>query len=245
MNTVLEAPPGATPYQLACAHCGDLIETHVSPDCDMTDPATVAMVNKIARTLKWLCRDCKDKFEVAHEKQRRWERSLEWAQICPLEFRQTLPERLPQPQLFYEAMKWKFGTRGRAMVGPTRKGKSRTAWKLAEREFLNGRDVKVAGSNFGILFAHKYTVSGTAAFEWMEELGRSELLLMDDVFKIKLTDAAEGALFNIVNHRTENGLPIIVTMNDSPETLKARMTADRGEALVRRLREFCEVITFN
>lgn len=244
-SPVINLPPGATPQILTCSHCGEMIETFVSPESDMNDGETNRMVEDIARKLKWLCPDCKEKFKGKHAKEQRMERSREWAGICPLEFRQTVPERLPKPNLYYETMRWKFGTRGRALMGPTGKGKSRCAWKLAEREFLNGRDVKVLRSDFGVIFAHKYTVSGTAAYEWLEEFCTAELLLMDDAFKTKLTDAAEGAIFNIVDYRTQNMRPMIITMNDTGDTLKSRMTADRGEALVRRIREFCDVITFH
>ena len=158
--------------------------------------------------------------------------------------RQTVVEKLPRPELFNRVMRWTFQNKGVVMHGPTRKGKSRCAWKLAEREYLNGREVKVLDSTFGITFAQKYSVSGSAAYEWLEEKNGADLLLLDDVFKIKLTDAAEGALFMIVDYRTQHGKPMIVTMNDTGASLEERMTTDRGPALVARIREFCENINF-
>ncbi len=71
-----------------------------------------------------------------------------------------------------------------------------------------------------------------------------DLLLLDDVFKGKLSDGLEQAIYSIISLRTENEKPTILTLNDVGETLLARMSPDRGPALVRRLREFCEMISF-
>ena len=67
---------------------------------------------------------------------------------------------------------------------------------------------------------------------------------MDDIFKVKLTDSFENAIFTIIDQRINNLRPIIATMNDVGATLAARMSPDRGGPIVRRLREACQIVVF-
>ena len=67
---------------------------------------------------------------------------------------------------------------------------------------------------------------------------------MDDIFKVKLTDSFENAIFTIIDQRINNLRPIIATTNDVGSTLAGRMSQDRGEPIVRRLREACKAIVF-
>lgn len=107
-----------------------------------------------------------------------------------------------------------------------------------------GRSVAVLDCGFGFDYGAKFSVSAADAANWIEQKARVGLLLMDDTLKVKLTDSVEAALFMLVNYRTENELPIILTTNDTGETLQTRMSEDRGAALLRRLREFSTSITF-
>jgi hypothetical protein len=217
-------------------------KTHTT--ADLTDPSVKRLVEQIART-KMLCRDCHTVWTEKLAKENRHRRSLEWQEWCPKIFLSTQKHRLPAPTKLDAILNWKYGPKGLLLIGPSGKGKSRCAWKVVEREFYCGKEIEVMDANFGMAFAQKYSVSGAAAYDWLEEKAKADILLMDDTFKVKLTDAAEGAIFNVVNARTEAGLPMIVTTQDNGETLEARMTADRGKALIRRLREFCQVIAFN
>lgn len=130
------------------------------------------------------------------------------------------------------------------MHGQSGRGKSRCAWELLKREYLTGRSVAVLDCSFGFDYGAKFSISVADAVRWMDQKTRVDLLLMDDTLKVKLTDSVEAALFMLVNYRTENQLPIILTTNDTGETLQSRMSDDRGAALLRRLREFSTAISF-
>ncbi len=169
--------------------------------------------------------------------------------ILPPIFVDTNPSLLPQPQL-KQAMVWKYGRKGLVLDGETGLGKTRTAWLLLRRVLVDdGRDIKFAwfkditfGQELGIRYRNE------TAEEWLQGLAKVPLLFIDDIGKMKLTDRAESELFGIIDQRCENGLPMIVTTNDTGESLKNRMdaanNAGRGAPLVRRLREFCEQIKF-
>jgi DNA replication protein DnaC len=234
--------PSLKPYELPCAHCG--ITVHTFADCDLDDPETEKMVEMIASKCKWLCNACHEEWQMSFNREKRSDRLREWKAIIPTQFVSTRVDKLPNQKAYLEAMKWSYSHKGLALIGATGRGKSRCAWKLMEREFLFGRDVKVIDGMFGVQFGAKYSISAGAAYEWLEQMANAQILLIDDGFKTKMTESAEGAFFNLINHRTQEGKPLIITMQDTGETLQARMTADRGPAMVRRIREFCETITF-
>jgi DNA replication protein DnaC len=142
------------------------------------------------------------------------------------------------------ALRWSYGRQGLLLYGASGRGKSRIAWAILKREFMAGKSVEVLDCTFGFQYSSKFAVSAGDASRWVGGLMTVDLLLLDDVLKVKLTDSVEQALFAIVNSRTERGLPIIVTTNDTGESLAARMSDDRGPALLRRLREFSTTISF-
>src|SRR5262245_12382620 len=91
------------------------------------------------------------------EKMRRREQEREhrhaWENLCPLTYRETCPEQLPNPHKFEEVQKWQYGPKGLVLVGPTRRGKTRSVWSLLKRLHfdehrsivaLNPMDLKLA-----------------------------------------------------------------------------------------------------
>lgn len=228
--------------KLTCKGCGAEIFTET--EVDLEDVATKKIVQMFSNQTKMLCRTCYKDSMNRGEQNRRWELSQEWNRICPSGFQLTKASDLPRPSLLMEVLRWQYCSNGLLLLGKTGGGKSRCAWKLCEREFLAGRTFSVMDATFGEEYAAKMRIGSDSCFLWLEEKAECDLLLMDDIFKIKLTDAAETALFTIIDARTKTQRPMIITTNDTGETLCSRMTQDRGPAIVRRLREFCKYIEF-
>jgi DNA replication protein DnaC len=171
-------------------------------------------------------------------------REESWKRFCPAIFHDTEPSRLPSPSKLEMALRWQYGSRGLILHGVSGRGKSRIAWAVLKREFMAGKSVAVMDCAFGYDYSAKFATSAHDAARWVEYRMTVDMLLFDDVLKVKLTDSVEQALFAIVNSRTERGLPTIVTTNDTGDSLAARMSDDRGPALLRRLREFSQSISF-
>lgn len=176
-------------------------------------------------------------------------RATEWNELCPVEFR-TIEEggktdlvrmAVDQPGNI-EVLDWKYGARGLLLIGPSGKCKTRIAWRLLRREWDSGRKVKA-------MKAHRFGIEAVALQmshgfrEWFDELVEVPLLLIDDLGKGRLTDAVESHLFGLLDERSENGRPVIVTTNSNGKDLVDKMSADRGEPIVRRLRDYCDVMT--
>jgi DNA replication protein DnaC len=163
--------------------------------------------------------------------------------ICPKLYQSSDPARLPAGPLA-RAMAWQYGARGLILTGETGKGKTRIAWLLLRRVLIE--DVKRLRFywfdcvGFGHAIGQHY--KDEDAEKWLEKLGTADLVFFDDLGKLKLTERAETELFGLVERRCANELPMIVTTNDTGDSLAARMTENRGPAMMRRLREFCDVI---
>lgn len=222
--------------KIVCQKCGELFD--VPPF-------------KIAAMFVKVCPDCSEKAIESERKQmiaaaqvNLGGRPERWVAMCPPLYAMTEAHKLPSPSKLDAVMRWQFNPRGLILHGDTARGKTRCAYALMKREFLSGRSIAILDASFGLKYAATYSESASAAQRYIEHKCMVELLLLDDVIKIKLTDSVEQALFMIVNTRIEQRLPIVATMNDSGDSLTERMSLDRGPALIRRLREFCETIAF-
>lgn len=167
-----------------------------------------------------------------------------WERICPVAFQNTEPHRLPSPSKLQKVMAWQYGWKGLVLHGETGAGKSRCLYELLKREFKNNRSMAVLDHSSAFRYSEAYEDGPGAACQWTEHRCKVEILALDDLFKARLTDSFEQAVFTIISQRTERGLPVLLTTNDVGDTLRERMSKDRGPALVRRIREYCESISF-
>ncbi len=218
--------------------CRECAATFTLPDFI---PAAIAALVRV-------CPECSEKRAAADSRRAVLEskrmRAERWKAICPPEFIGTDPRKLPCPSQYKAVMAWEYGPRGLIFHGATGRGKSRCAWTLLRREWEAGRTVAALDSSAGVTYAAKYSESGADVQRWIDRLCRVDVALLDDIFKCRLTDSFEAAIFTIVNQRTENRVPLVVTCNDTGSTLLERLTPDRGAAMLRRLREFCDSISF-
>ena len=178
------------------------------------------------------------------EKTDRAKSTAMWQELCPPTFQDTDPAKLPFPKVSADTLAWRGGKRGLILYGKTRSGKTRTAWLLVKQQFEIGQTARVMDSMSGFEYAAIFNAGGASALEWVQSRARCSLLFLDDVFKVKLTESFEAAMFAIVDYRLNHQLPIIATLNDTGETLSARMTDDRGDAFIARLKEMCDTIHF-
>ena len=180
------------------------------------------------------CKDCISK-----------RRQEAFGKTCPKLYQATDPTRLPKRELA-EAMRWAYGSRGLILLGDTGLGKTRVAWSLIKRVLTeDAKEVTFRWFDcigFGHDIAKHYRAEDAEV--WLERMAKVDLLFLDDLGKLKLTERAEVELFGLIERRCAAELPIIVTTNDTGDSLAARMTDNRGPAMIRRLREFCDPIHF-
>jgi predicted ATPase len=211
-----------------CHYCGDEFKVPVDPRAHY----------------KHICKKCFSMRAATTARDAVAKRQFRWLELCPSEYQRIDIVRLPNPGIFDRIMQWEFGPRGLLLYGDTGRGKTRCAWALLEREFFAGRSAAALDSMAGIHHAAKYSESAKMAESWLLKFITADILLLDDVFKSKLTDSFESTIFSLVDQRIQHQRPIILTSNDTGDTLLERFSRDRANSLLRRLREHCQQIAF-
>jgi DNA replication protein DnaC len=173
------------------------------------------------------------------------ERAAAWKLLCPPLYRDTVVERLPCKDSFDEVQNWRYGALGLIVIGPSRRGKTRSVWKLLERvHFEDRKIIAFTPMQLKLKVARVWQDSETAE-EWIYRLHRADVLFFDDLDTVKFTEAVEETIYDVFEYRPAHNKPVIVTLNQTGPQLARRMNAcGRGAKIVERMREFCHVINF-
>jgi DNA replication protein DnaC len=173
-------------------------------------------------------------------------RRASWKSLCPPEYRNTISEQLPNVPKFEEVQKWQYGPKGLLLVGPTRRGKTRSAWKLLERLHFDEHQKIMAFTPMDLKLAVANAWRDTeTAEDWIDTLRYVDVLFFDDLDTIKFTEAVEETIYDAFEFRPTHQRPVIATVNRTGRELAARMNANgRGAKIVERMREYCQVVNF-
>ena len=220
-------------------------ETEVRECCLCGKTVTKAL--EPFRSLDFKCDDClagEADASTARARQRAEDDKEQRLLAIPEAFRRTEQSKLPIPANLDTALRWEFGPRGLLFCGATGTGKSRIMWEVARREILAGRNIHAVNAFRLTRYPALFMAGDDAAGKVADEMAKADLLLLDDVFKAKATERVEELLFAVIDERGSHERPCLITVNDTGASLEGRLSADRGPALIRRLREYCDPILF-
>jgi hypothetical protein len=227
------------------------MSTHKCQGCG--GPITPAY-NKAKNTFKnfFTCRACADSNKTSY-----WEHPFEyrlvfqklgmdWAERhpdYPLAFQDTDPARLAGS--LSNAINWSPDKKPFLLLhGTTGAGKTRTAWIVFDRLWRQGFPAKAIW-----LPMRKLEAAIERGFEdhkhgqVIDLFCTVPLLCLDDLGKERLTARMETDLFGIIDERTQNLRPTIITTNYNGNTLLERFgNQETGQALLRRLREYSTAV---
>lgn len=179
-----------------------------------------------------------------------------WAKDAQERYERFLPKppkpETPMPDLFADtdpmrmgelgmiAMHWLPTGKGLLIHGTTRKGKTRTAWFIANR-LWNENKFKNK-----YLFLTMFELEARLVASWGKEswdktmlhMTHIPFLFLDDLGKEKMTDRMASCLFALVDQRTMHKRPTIITTNLTGDTLLERFhDKETGAAFLARLKD--------
>lgn len=183
----------------------------------------------------------------ATEKEAEKARLEKWHAVCPPIYRDTDIARI-SAECGRAAITWDFkAARGLGCLGSTGIGKTRALFLALRRAFDGGKFCRFTSHNaFTRTVQTAFAGDGKereAAKHLLDAYQECGVLLIDDIGKPPPTERADAELEELVEQRTSNMRPILWSANGSSAWLIKRMGVDRGEPLVRRLSEFCDIIT--
>lgn len=194
-----------------------------------------------------VCQECVDR--EADEKARAeslHRQEMEWQAVCPPLYRDTDPKRIPR-KILDKVNSWEHGPKGLGLLGSAGLCKTRAAFLLIRRMIEEGRSVAtISATGFSRLCIEQFDddlKTKNIAKDKMRWLRRREVILFDDIGKQKFTERVEIELYDLLEYRTSNLLPVIWTANASSKQLLTMLSDDRGEPILRRLSEFSEIVT--
>lgn len=193
------------------------------------------------------CDDCRAKAQKADRLEKA---KLYWESICPVSFRETKKDHPGFPLAQYNATKAFLGGESLLFFGPTGQGKTRLAMWLLKRCLVR------SNLHVGVLWPWDLKAV-KKAFDVREQLtkwGKFDLLLMDDSLMTGAQDERiTDFLKDLFSYRMDHHRHQIITSQIGGDEYKQQAdkfenitAADlkRVEALLRRLREVCRLVSF-
>lgn len=243
--------------EVICRICGQPLTLSAVPD-DVGEPLRSTLLQLAERATHDSCAASHRNNKLQQERIRLLElRTQAWGGICPPLYQNTDSSRLPVAQRmaekFAQAVAWSYGPKGLGLFGSTGGGKTRTAYLVLEREFIDGKSIVAVTHTEFSGQATRLAVSDRKGEQqrWLKLMKSADILFIDDLGKSRFTTAAgdakhaEEALWDVCEHRWQQMLPLFFTCNfRDGDALAAAMSDDKGQAFVRRLREFCIIIPF-
>jgi Cdc6-like AAA superfamily ATPase len=179
-------------------------------------------------------------------------RSKRWEELCPVGYRNTSLEYLRR-QLraggyetgwLSELLEWQYGWQGLVICGDTGTGKTRLMWQLLRR-LINDEQREVIVFNAVKFRAEVQAVAREGrSHAWAKRMSRVEVLYWDDLGQVHWTGAASEMFLHLIEERTSAQKPILATTQYSGEEIDQQFERrEMGQAVRRRLNEFCRVIT--
>jgi len=193
---------------------------------------------------EYFCFFCKDKYDLTKDSRYKY---LEWALEplgMPVVFQETITEKIPCPKMRDVAENWKsWGNRSLLLHGTTRLGKTRAAYEVARRywklnykkqQFITMRKFEQNIEEGFSKFNHNQLVTNMVNMPF---------LFIDDLGKEKMTARIACDLFAVIDERTINHRPTIITTNFTSSTLFQRFEdQELGSALIGRFKDFFDIV---
>ena len=169
-------------------------------------------------------------------------RKSRWERLCPPLYKRDLPLELQKQGWVSDLLSLQYGPQGLLVVGKTGTGKTWVMWQLFRRLLGQGRSVVVLDAvtyRSGLAYAAR---EGETEI-YVRRLSSADVLYWDDFGQTHLSGPASEMLLHIVEQRTSQERPLLLTSQYSGGTLESQFQRpEMGAAVRRRINECCRVI---
>lgn len=228
-----------------CSLCGKSME-HTAPD-DMPEfqqkwahKLAGCVVHKACRDNRW-----KNKPIARSSLDELWETKQ------PKRYSDTIIGKLPNKEAVAKVMAWAWNGNGLTLQGPTGHGKTRSLYLLLKREFFIGREIDcLTHSEFFAYIQRNWNEQQNMIQRKIKFWKSCDIFALDDLGQAKhsngqgATTLPEDILWEILETRWNDRLPVFITTQVCISDLHRVLPAERANALVRRIQEFCPIIMF-
>lgn len=199
-----------------------------------------------------VCDPCVDKFHKQQAEENslpRQDTKLEPLEnLIPMGYRESNPMQLPKvaQMVLPEILTWSpMRKKGLYIMGASRQGKTRSLCLLLKQLHSQGRRFKIFFA--GDFHTQLIEAKRTAWFRsWKDEIVNVPILAIDDLFAEKMSPTTQAGLFEIIEARMARQLPLLCTTQvKRSDAVKSFDDPQRGQALLSRLRETCDLIVLN
>jgi DNA replication protein DnaC len=142
---------------------------------------------------------------------------------------------------------WRFSGRGVGLGGPSDNGKTYLIFEAARRQQESGKRVSVIKDQ---AISRMVRENSPERDKLIANVRSSDVVVWDDFGLSKMTDAVEGTYNDLLEICLSRNLPILGTCNYGGDQVKKKWSEQmrdstfldsRGERIVRRFRDQCEV----
>lgn len=174
--------------------------------------------------------------------------SLWWLRL-PFAYQETVADKLPNPEASKKFLAWEPSDErpGLYVVGTTGSGKTRTALLWGRKAAHRWQDVRyVRAARFASEVISRTRSAGGGFEAWIEEMRDADVLVIDELEKLKPSERVLVETFDLVEDRLAFGMTTVFLSNEDPlsfsKGLKDKAYCD---AMLRRLTEFCSLLDFS
>lgn len=163
----------------------------------------------------------------------------------PAEYLNTVVEKIPCKKMQEVAGTWEGWKNGRSLLlhGTTRLGKTRAAWEVARRYWKQNYKKQVCMTMRGFERMIEEGFNRNDHSRRLDELINAPYLYIDDLGKERTTQRVACDLFAVIDERTINHRPTIITTNFTSSGLLARFDdQELGAALIGRFKDYFDCI---
>jgi len=203
--------------------------------CDGYRETTVALFGNV-RKVRCICKCQKEALDAEEEARKNHEKMQRIEKLRKTGFQDGLlidwtfynddgshPEVMKAARNYVDNFKtFKKDGKGLLLYGNVGTGKTYVAAAIANA--LVDKGVPVMMTNFARI-ANKLQESFDGRQEYLDNLNKFDLLVIDDLAAERKTEYMQEIVFNVVDARYRSGLPMIITTNLSMDTIKNSQSA--------------------